>query len=180
VAWRKSPPDLIAAFDAALPDDRRVQRRSMFGYPCAFARGNMFTGLHQESLIVRLPEAERARLLRDPGAAVFEPMPGRQMKEYVAVPPEVVEDAEVLRGWMATALDYAASLPAKGPKGAKRAAAGRGDAGPRAGQGGGRAPAGKGSGRAPAGKGGKVPPRGVQAKVKAAAGARSARGARGR
>ena len=53
MAWRKSSPELIAAFDAALPDDRRVQRRKMFGYPCAFTGGNMFTGLHQENLIVR-------------------------------------------------------------------------------------------------------------------------------
>jgi TfoX/Sxy family transcriptional regulator of competence genes len=122
MAWRKSPPELIAAFDAALPDDRRVQRRKMFGYPCAFTGGNMFTGLHQENLIVRLPEEERARLLREPGAAVFEPMPGRQMKQYVAVPPEVIEDGEELRGWMTIALDYAASLPPKGPK--PKAAAG--------------------------------------------------------
>ena len=158
MAWRKSPPELIAAFDAALPDDRRVQRRSMFGYPCAFARGNMFTGLHQENLIVRLPEGERARLLRHPGASIFEPMPGRQMKEYVAVPPEIVEDGEALRGWMTTALDYASSLPAKGPKGA--------------GKGGGGARPVKGASKAPGAR--------VAAKVKAAAGARSARGTRGR
>jgi TfoX/Sxy family transcriptional regulator of competence genes len=158
MAWRKSPPELIAAFDAALPADRRVQRRSMFGYPCAFTGGNMFTGLHQENLIVRLPEAERARLLRQPGASIFEPMPGRQMKEYVAVPHEVVEDGEALRGWMTRALAYAASLPAKGPKPA------------------GKAKAGKGGGKEP----GKAPRRGVAAKVKAAAGGRTARGARGR
>jgi len=143
MAWRKSPPELIAAFDAALPADRRVQRRSMFGYPCAFTGGNMFTGLHQENLIVRLPEGERARLLREPGASIFEPMPGRQMKEYVAVPPEVIEDGEELRGWMTIALGYAASLPAKGPKGARTAPAGKGGA---------RAPAGKGAPRAARGK----------------------------
>ena len=178
MAWRKSPPELIAAFDAALPDDRRVVRRSMFGYPCAFARGNMFTGLHQESLIVRLPEEERARLLRQPGASIFTPMPGRQMKEYVALPPEVVDDGEALRAWMTIALDYASSLPAKAPKGAGKGG-GRGPAG----KGGGRGPAGKGAGSARAGKGtgpGKVRPGGVAAKIKASAGARSARGARGR
>ena len=142
MAWRKSPPELIAAFDAALPADRRVQRRTMFGYPCAFTGGNMFTGLHQENLIVRLPEGERARLLREPGAAVFEPMPGRQMKEYVTVPPELVEDREALRGWMTTALDYAASLPAKGSKPAGKprpGPTGRGKAKP--------APAGRGKAR---------------------------------
>ena len=156
MAWRKSPPELIAAFDVALPDDRRVQRRKMFGYPCAFTGGNMFTGLHQENLIVRLQDDERARLLREPGAAVFEPMPGRQMKEYVTVPTELVEDREALRGWMTIALDYAASLPAKGPKPPSKP-----------GRAGGKGPA-------------KAPPRGQATKLKASASARSTRGARGR
>jgi hypothetical protein len=39
----------------------------------------------------------------------------------VAVPAEVVEDGEALRGWMTIALKYAASLPAKGPKPAGKA-----------------------------------------------------------
>jgi TfoX/Sxy family transcriptional regulator of competence genes len=160
MAWRKSPPDLIAAFDAALPDDRRVQRRSMFGYPCAFARGNMFTGLHQESLIVRLPEEERARLLRHPGASIFSPMPGRVMKEYVAVPPEIVDDEEALRRWMTISLDYAASLPAKGRKGAGKASGGQ-DA-------------------SRVLRAGKVRRGSTASKVRASAGARSTRGARGR
>jgi hypothetical protein len=33
--WRKSPDALIVLFDAALLDDPRVERRKMFGYPCA-------------------------------------------------------------------------------------------------------------------------------------------------
>ena len=63
MAWRKSPPALIAAFDAALPDDPHVERRKMFGYPAAFAHGHLSTGLHQETLMVRLGEAQRAKLL---------------------------------------------------------------------------------------------------------------------
>ncbi len=45
--WKKSSPALIAYFDKALPDDPRVERRQMFGYPCAFVNGQLFTGLHQ-------------------------------------------------------------------------------------------------------------------------------------
>jgi len=47
--WRKSPDDLIALFYAALPEDPRVERRKMFGYPCAFVGGNLFSGLHADS-----------------------------------------------------------------------------------------------------------------------------------
>jgi hypothetical protein len=71
----------------------------------------MFCGLHEDRLIVRLPEAERARLLRQEGAHLFEPMPGRLMKEYVVVPTPLTNPD--LRKWMAAALDYAAGLPAK-------------------------------------------------------------------
>lgn len=119
MAWRKSPETLVAAFDAAFPPDPRAERRKMFGYPCGFVGGNMFTGLHQESLIVRLAEKDRRELIGK-GGAVFEPMAGRPMKEYVAVPAAVVADEKALRRWMARAFEYAASLPAKAPKAKRR------------------------------------------------------------
>ena len=34
--WSKSPPDLIARFDAALPGHPGLVRKPMFGYPAAF------------------------------------------------------------------------------------------------------------------------------------------------
>lgn len=61
MAWQKSSPELIARFDACLPDDPLVERRQMFGYPCAFVNGNMFVGLHEQNLIMRLDEAGRER-----------------------------------------------------------------------------------------------------------------------
>jgi TfoX/Sxy family transcriptional regulator of competence genes len=68
MSWRKSTDALKDLFLRTLPDDPRVERRSMFGYPCAFAGGSMFAGLHQENLIVRLGEVERAELLAKPPA----------------------------------------------------------------------------------------------------------------
>jgi len=108
--WRKSPEALVATFQAALPGDGSAERRQMFGYPAAFVNGRMATGLHQEDLIVRLPEARRRTLLEQPGARTFEPMPGRPMKEYVIVPPAVVDDAAKLRAWIREAIAYTASL----------------------------------------------------------------------
>lgn len=95
----------------------------MFGFPCAFVNGNMFAGLHQDSLILRLGEAERGELLREPGARLFEPMPGRSMKEYVAAPPGVLGDATLLRKWMKKSFAFAAALPPKGAKPVKKAKA---------------------------------------------------------
>lgn len=110
--WEKSPEWLVQAFDKALPDDARVERKQMFGYPCAFALGQMFTGLHQSNLIVRLPPEDREEARRQGGTS-FEPMPGRAMKEYVALAEPALRDPEALQGWMQRALEFALSL---GPK----------------------------------------------------------------
>ncbi len=116
MAWDKSPPTLIEAFDKALPDDPRVDRRKMFGYPCAFVNGNMFTGLHQHDLIVRLDEPERAELMELAGSGPFEPFPGRAMREYVAVPRNMIENPKILAGWVSKGFSYGLSLVPKPPK----------------------------------------------------------------
>ncbi|HVN39075.1 MAG TPA: TfoX/Sxy family protein [Myxococcota bacterium] len=118
--WRRSPPELAHAFDLALPDDSRIERRPMFGFPCAFTGGRLFAGLHQADILVRLDEADREKLLAEPGARVFEPMAGRPMREYVLVPPSLHADQRALRGWIARALEFTAAMPAK--KGASKKA----------------------------------------------------------
>ena len=112
MAWRKPPPELVARFDAALPDDPACERRQMFGCPAAFVRGNMFAGLHQESVFVRLGGADRAALL-DAGGQPFEPMPGRVMREYLVAPAAVRDEARALRRWLGRAFVHAAALPPK-------------------------------------------------------------------
>jgi TfoX/Sxy family transcriptional regulator of competence genes len=99
-----------------------VERRSMFGYPCAFVNGHMFCGLHQDSLVVRLPEARREAMVAS-GARIFEPMPGKPMKEYVVAPTEIVADRERLRALLHEALEHASSLAPREKKPAKKAAA---------------------------------------------------------
>lgn len=109
VPWKKTPPELIAAFDRAKPRDPRVQRKLMFGYPALFVNRNMFAGTYQERVVVRLPEAERAKLRW----SAFEPMPGRPMKEYLVVPASIVAKTTELSSWLERALTYAAELPPK-------------------------------------------------------------------
>lgn len=126
MTWRKSPEQLVEAFSEALPDDPRVERRKMFGYPCAFVNGNMFCGLHQENLVVRLPEEARNTLVEKDGAHIFAPFPGRIMKEYVSMPDALIADTGRLRSWLMRSLEYTAALPAKGARkgtAAKKAAA---------------------------------------------------------
>jgi TfoX/Sxy family transcriptional regulator of competence genes len=110
--FKKVPPALAAAFDAALPASPLVQRRQMFGCPCAFVNGNMFAGLHEERLIVRLPDQAPQR--------PFVVM-GRTMKEYAAFEAALeLGEAEMAR-WIDAAFQRAALLAPKAAKAKKRA-----------------------------------------------------------
>jgi TfoX/Sxy family transcriptional regulator of competence genes len=84
----------------------------MFGCPAYFTGGNLFAGVWQETVMLRLDEAGRAEVAAS-GGRPFEPMPGRPMKEYVALPPAMAADAGVTGTWVRRAAEYASSLPPK-------------------------------------------------------------------
>ena len=113
--WTKSPPELVAAFQAVAPGPPATTR-PMFGYPACFIDGNMFMSLFQDHMVLRLPEGPREELLAEEGAGILEPMPGRPMKEYVIVPPDLLADAERLTAWVDEAFAYGKSLPPKASK----------------------------------------------------------------
>jgi TfoX/Sxy family transcriptional regulator of competence genes len=117
MAWQKSPAALIARFDGMVPDDPRVERRKMFGYPAAFVNGRLFAGLHQSDLVLKLPAADRALLQAHGHARAFEPLPGRAMGDFVALRGDALPGPEVMNAWMTRALDHVAALP---PKAARR------------------------------------------------------------
>jgi TfoX/Sxy family transcriptional regulator of competence genes len=112
-SWKKSPAELVDAFSELAGRYPELSQRKMFGYPAAFLAGNMTTCLHEERWIVRLGEADRAVLLARPGAGLFEPMPGRPMREYVVLPGDIVADPEATAGWIERAIAHARTLPPK-------------------------------------------------------------------
>ena len=114
--WRPAPEALKQVFEKAIQSFPEAEPRKVFGYPAAVINGHMFAGLHQEDLILRLSEADRAKLLKRPGAKLFEPMPGRPMREYVVVPPSILDSETQLNIWLEKALTYTRSLPPKAPK----------------------------------------------------------------
>jgi TfoX/Sxy family transcriptional regulator of competence genes len=121
--WKPAPPEAVAAFEAATSGLGGAEPRKMFGYSCVFGKGNMFAGLHEAGMVLRLPDEQRAEFLRLKGAEQFEPMPGRVMREYVVVPGVLLNAPEKLRPWVEKSLAYVSSLPAKakkGPGGSKR------------------------------------------------------------
>jgi TfoX/Sxy family transcriptional regulator of competence genes len=126
--WKPASHEVVAAFEAATSGLSGAEPRKMFGYSCVFAKGNMFAGLHEAGIILRLPDKQRAEFLRLKGAKQFEPMPGRVMREYVVVPKVFLNAPEQLRAWVEKSLTYVSSLPAK-PK--KSSGVGRGSKGPK-------------------------------------------------
>lgn len=124
MVWRKAPAELVELFDRLLPEGPGIERRKMFGYPAAFTNGQLFAGLHQESLVLKLSEEDRRELRERHGATRFEPVPGRPMGAFVVVPPALLADATAIGPWLAKARAYVASLPAKTrpPKSRKRSA----------------------------------------------------------
>jgi TfoX/Sxy family transcriptional regulator of competence genes len=118
--WEKPSPDLTRKLDdavatAAEASGVQVELKPMFGCPAYFTNGNMFAGVHQSSLMLRLPEEGRAEVT-SLGGGPFEPMPGRAMKEYVVLPTAVLDDAGAVAAWVRRGAEYAASLPPKAKK----------------------------------------------------------------
>ena len=121
--WRKPQEDLVRLLHDVIPaSEVAVDFKPMFGGPCYWTGGNMFAAVHQESLFVRLGEKDRAELLAQPGAHLFEPMEGRPMREYVVFPAAMLSDRAALSAWLAKGLAYAASLPPKEKKPRKKKA----------------------------------------------------------
>ena len=112
--FEKPSTEMVAFFDSIVPPDKGIEKRKMFGNPACFVNGNMFMAVHNNRLLLRLPEDDRERLTKR-GGKIFEPMPGRFMKEYVVVPADL-NAPSALGYWVRSSLSYASGLPAKKKK----------------------------------------------------------------
>jgi TfoX/Sxy family transcriptional regulator of competence genes len=102
--WKKVPADLAAMFDAALPPAVDVERRKMFGCPAAFVNGNLFAGLHEDRLMIRLPSeaANRPCVLM-----------GRTMREYALFADALEMAPREMAAWIRRAYDFTRAMPPK-------------------------------------------------------------------
>lgn len=114
--WKKAPPELTARFTSLLPPHPDVTVRQMFGYAAAFVRGNFWTGLFEDSVVVRLPDGLHARFPAVAGAPAFDPMGGRPMRGWFVIPPAISGDDAALGRFMRETLDAVLALPPKASK----------------------------------------------------------------
>lgn len=111
--FEPAPEEMVHTFEGAMKDFPMATQRKMFGYPAAFVNGNMFAGLFQDAMFLRLSDEDRAAFRSEYGARLFEPMPGRPMRGYVLVPRFVLKSPKHLSAWMRKAMEFTASLPPK-------------------------------------------------------------------
>ena len=106
-----TPDDVAAIYEAALPDDPAVERKQMFGSPCAFVNRQMFFGTFEGTLVARIGPTRVRALASQPGMRVFTPSPGRTWGDYLQLMPTV--DPELLAQLAIEAQAWATALPKK-------------------------------------------------------------------
>ena len=118
MGWKKVSPEVAVVLEKAIePFD--CLKRTMFGYPAFFVNNNMWTGVFEDRIFIRLSARDRERIFSaETEAVVFQPMTGRAMKEYVELPPSLYKSAD-FGTWLKRSYDYVSSLAPKEPKGLK-------------------------------------------------------------
>jgi TfoX/Sxy family transcriptional regulator of competence genes len=111
--WVKAPEELKVLLEIAMKGIN-CEKRPMFGYPAYFINKNMFTGLFQDQLFVRL-SAELLRELQKkyPSIQNLQPMPGRPMKDYYVLPQDLRSKPAELSKVISRSAVYTRTLPPK-------------------------------------------------------------------
>lgn len=116
VTWKKVNPKRAELLEKHL-SSFMCDKRQMFGCPAYFVNTNLFASVHQDSILIRLKEEDREVLMKEyKEAHLFEPFPGRKMREYIVLPEIIVSNSSLFSQWLSKAFDYASSLPPKKKK----------------------------------------------------------------
>ena len=89
-----------------------IASKKMFGGVCYLLNGNMFCGIQNDALIVRLGKTAAEQALRQSHVNPFSPT-GRPMKDWVLVEQPAVQSDTDLKKWLDQARRFTQTLPAK-------------------------------------------------------------------
>ena len=82
-----------------------------------FANDNMFAGVFENDIFIRLSEQDRIKIISENDEIMtFEPVKGRVMKEYVVLPESLYNDPEKFHELLGSSYEYVLSLPPKQKK----------------------------------------------------------------
>ena len=107
------PPEReVALYEALIATHPEVERKGKSS-PYTSINGNMFTILSADGVLgMRLGGADREAFVETFGTGLYEAH-GAVMKEYVAVPTELLAETEKLAPFLAKSYDYARGLKPK-------------------------------------------------------------------
>jgi hypothetical protein len=112
-AAKKTTPN-EALYDKLIATIPEIERKGDAN-PYTSLNGNMFTLLHQSRLAIRLPDNEREKFLKKYKTSLFEAY-GTVMKEYVAVPDDLLPKTKELKKYLELSYSYAKTLKPKPTK----------------------------------------------------------------
>jgi TfoX/Sxy family transcriptional regulator of competence genes len=110
-AKKSTPSTQELLYDKLIATNPRIERKGDAN-PYTSLNGNMFTLLHQARLAIRLPEDEREKFVKKYKTSLFEAY-GTVMKEYVAVPDNLLDKTQELKKYLDLSYEYAKTLKPK-------------------------------------------------------------------
>ena len=114
--WDKASQELIDLLEMVLSPYNHTKRK-MFGSPSYFINNNMFAGVHEDVIFLRLSETAREELLlEDSNTEHFDPLEGRPMREYMVITEEIYRNVNQLEKWISKSIKFVSSMPPKQPK----------------------------------------------------------------
>ena len=106
------PEHEVAMYEALIATHSDIERKGKSS-PYTSINGNMFTVLSADSVLgMRLGAADREAFMKTFGTGLYEAH-GTVMKEYVAMPSELLAHAQKLAPYLAKSYDYARGLKPK-------------------------------------------------------------------
>ncbi len=111
--WQKSSIELEELLDIML-NFHNVTKRRMFSSQAYFANGNMFVGVFEDTIFLRLPEKDR-ELIKDQYNDIehFEPLEGKKMREYLVINDQIFGNIPEFEKWLDKSYQYASKIPPK-------------------------------------------------------------------
>jgi hypothetical protein len=105
--------ELAERIRAEIAGEQNLTEMKMFGGLAFLIGGNMAVGVSGKGgLMIRCDPDQTEALMGEPGAQPFE-MRNRDMKGWLRVEADAVEDDDALRAWVERGTAYARSLPPK-------------------------------------------------------------------
>ncbi|MFW9924601.1 MAG: TfoX/Sxy family protein [Candidatus Thorarchaeota archaeon] len=114
--WERASEELIQLLDTLVRPYNCIPRK-MFGSPTYFVNNNMFCGVHEDIIFLRLSQQDIELLMKEePDVSHFEPLEGRKMREYLVLDETIYSDITKLEKWLDRSYFYVSSLPIKTKK----------------------------------------------------------------